>query len=474
MIPTTKDAADLLLRGSLALCKASRNGIKIDEQYLDSAIASTQAKIKGIEEELKSGEEWRKWTSRFGDKAGLTKAQQLAVVLYDLLGHECPKMTEKKSRATDAEALEAIGTPFTKKIMEMRSTEKLLSTFLIGLKKEVVAGFFHPTFNVHTTTSYRSSSGRGASEETASGHDLNFQNLPIRSEVQGPIVRPCYLARPGRRILEIDFGAHEWRCAAAIWGDPGMLAYCHDESKCIHYDWTARCYLCEVSQVSKPMRAEGKNKFLFPILYGSYWASCGRDLWDAVGKMNLKLKDGTPLVSHLVGKGIKSKEALQEHLKKVEQDFYTCFPTFAQRKDAVWEEYRRTGHHDTATGFRLYWDKRGTMSRNFLLNGRIQGPSYHINSWCFTQMQAYLDKHQMKTLFLGQVHDCQLFDAPEDEIDDVLEAAHYYMTVGVRKHWDWITVPLLVEVDVTPVGGNWHQKSSWVRSPDGTWEPKGK
>ena len=475
MKPTTCDAADLLLRSSLALSKASRAGIRIDEQYLDTAIADTKKKIADIEEELKSGVEWRRWQRRFGDKSKLTSTPQLATVLYDILHHKWVKETDKKKKATDSEALEAIGTPFTKKIMEMRSTEKLLATFLMGLKKEIVDGYFHPSFNVHTTTSYRSSSGRGASEESSSSHDLNFQNLPIRSQIQGPVVRPCYRAREGWQIAEIDFGAHEWKCASAIWGDPGMLAYCHDESRCIHYDWTAKCYACSRDQVSKPMRTEGKNKFVFPILYGSYYKSCGRNLWDTAVKMDLKLTDGTSLVAHLASLGIHCREDLQEHIKGVEIDFYKTFPTFAERKDRVWEEFRRVGHHDTVTGFRLKWDKKGAMSRNFLLNGLVQGPSFHVNSWCYTEMVKWLEKEKMRSLFLGQVHDCQLFDCPPDELDDVLETAHWYMTVGVRKHWDWITVPLLVEVDVTPISGNWHEKKPWHRNADTrTWHVKEK
>jgi hypothetical protein len=43
-------------------------------------------------------------------------------------------------------------------------------------------------------------------------------------------------------------------------------------------------------------------------------------------------------------------------------------------------------------------------------------------------------------------------------LDDFLGLAQEVMVNKLRKHWDWILVPLEVEAEVSPVDGNWHQK----------------
>ena len=47
------------------------------------------------------------------------------------------------------------------------------------------------------------------------------------------------------------------------------------------------------------------------------------------------------------------------------------------------------------------------------------------------------------------------------------------MTEKIRKAWQWITVPLEIEVDVTPIGKSWFDKKPWIEVY-GVWQPKEK
>lgn len=96
---------------------------------------------------------------------------------------------------------------------------------------------------------------------------------------------------------------------------------------------------------------------------------------------------------------------------------------------------------------------------------------FHCLLWSLIQLQKWLNKYKMKSLIVGQIHDCLLLDVPIDEIQDVLHTAKDIMTTRLRKAWDWLIVPMGVEVDVTPEGGSWADKALWVEE-NGEWKPK--
>jgi DNA polymerase I-like protein with 3'-5' exonuclease and polymerase domains len=68
------------------------------------------------------------------------------------------------------------------------------------------------------------------------------------------------------------------------------------------------------------------------------------------------------------------------------------------------------------------------------------------------------DKLGMKSKIIGQIHDSIVLDLTPDELPDVLRLCHDIMTIKLREEWDWITVPLEVEFELTPVDGAWFLK----------------
>lgn len=135
------EAHRLLFEGALALSKMERIGMKLDLAYLDRAIRRCEGKIKKYTEKLKADAVWVKtWNRmRFGKNGtnppNLDSPQQLAEVLYDRLGFECVKFTEKGSRSTDEEALADIDLSFVRNYVRRKKLEKLLSTYLLNYKK---------------------------------------------------------------------------------------------------------------------------------------------------------------------------------------------------------------------------------------------------------------------------------------------------------------------------------------------------
>lgn len=475
MQPTTRDAYELFARGNAALARVEHNGIAVDEAKLRSRIDDAKTQIKTMTEELKKDRVWETWRKRFGHKTRITSYQQLGEVVFGILKYPSVGTTATGKYKTDESSFEHVDLPFVKGYFEMQKIQKAVGLMQDYLG-EVVDGFIHPFFNL---TGNDEQNG-GAVTFRGSSNGPNFQNIPNRLPKIARMIRECFVPRPGRYLIEADFGALEFCGAACFWKDPGMVAYASDPKLDIHRDMAAQCFACEVSQVHKQMRQVAKNKFVFPLLYGSYYPNIAPNLWEDMQKFGLTLVDGTKVEKHLRRKGVKklglcdhkqepAPGTFESHIKGVEGWFNREFPTWSRRKEEWWGDYKRTGFFDLMTGFRV----RGDYSRNFLFNCPIQGPMFHCLLWCLIELQDWLDRKGMEALIVGQIHDCILVDCPERELQRVLKKLTRLMTRDIREAWDWIIVPLKAEVDVVAPGETWYDKKPWAPDESGVWAPKG-
>lgn len=488
MQPTTKDAYKLLHDGVQALSRVEHAGLMIDVDYLKRTIAETDQRINDLLDEMRTSDTGRYWSRKYGTKTNMGSGSQFSAVLREL-GHKLPRTkatahlgdNDKGIRySTDIGAIEQVADPFVKLYLECEKLKKVNGTFLAGIRRECIDGKVHVNFNLHTTVTYRSSSS-----------NFNFQNLPIRDPVQGAIVRKCFVPRPGRRLVEIDYSGIEVCIAACYHKDPNMLVYITDKSKDMHRDMAAQCYNCKPEQVSKQMRYAGKNMFVFPEFYGSFWRDCALNLWNYIGRQDLKTVDGTSALKHL--KRVKADhcgsckshyddgpvtylltdpwpprkergriEALDgfaKHIHKVELDFWgNRFAVYNRWKRQWFDDYRKLGYFKTLTGFVV----EGYFARNDVINYPVQGSAFHCLLRSLILIQKQLRKRKMKTLIVGQIHDSIVADVPDNELDDYLEIAHHTMTVTVPNEWrEWIIVPLEVEAEVTPLNATWHDKEAY-------------
>ncbi len=473
MTSTTADAFKLFMDGAEALSIVESNGIRIDTEYLDQAILKLGKKIQRLETEIRQDDVYSLWRRRYSQSSNLGSRPQLASVLFDDMGlkYKWDKTGSNRYR-TDDEVLRSLNHPFVNKWMKTEGLKRFLATHLKGIQSEVIDGFLHTFFNLHTVTSFRGSSS-----------DPNFQNIPIRDPVLGKIIRRSFIARKGRLLVEVDYGALEFRGASAIWKDPAMIDYCLDEKKDIHRDQAARSYLLKRNQVSKDTRYCGKNGFVFPRLYGSYYAPIAQNMWNMIKEKKLKVftpnGDGASLFDHLKEEGITElgecdpridpkPETFEYHIRQEEHKWDKRFPTLKESQERFIADYRKRGWFDLPTGFRCH----GLYSKNQLLNIPVQGSCFHCLLLSLILLQKWLRKHKMKSLIVGQIHDSVQLDVPPNELQDVLTSIQNIMTQEIPKRWDWVIVPLLVEVDISDIGTTWHHKKPW-KNEGGTWKAKG-
>lgn len=455
---TTKDAYKLFHEGQLALSRVEHNGIRIDVDYLNQAITETEQKIVEGQEKLKQSDEWDVWRKRFGQKASLGSAQQLASVMFEILGHKPKSATRTGKYSTNEEAFMHLRAkvPFIRDYFANKKLEKAVGTYLKGILRETVDGILHPSFNLQLAKTFRSSSD-----------NPNFQNMPIRNPVIGKIIRSCFRARKGRRIVELDFGGIEVTMAACYHFDPTMIDYLEDLSKDMHRDCAGVIFKLDQKDINKKIRNEAKNKFVFPQFYGSFYVDCAKALWNAMTTQDLVLDNGTTLKDHLASKGIKRRGlcddkrsplpgSFEKHVKEVEDHFWNArFPIYTAWKKSWFNKYKAKGYFDNLTGFEWH----GVFRRNEVINYPVQSVAFHVLLWCLTKIQDECRKLGMRTMIMGQIHDSIIADVPDSEFEQYLTIAKRVMTVDARKRFPWINTTLKVEAEASPVNGTWYEKA---------------
>ena len=483
LTPISKEAVDLFLQCQIVLSEIETNGIKIDVPYLKSIMEKVQSDIVSLERQMYASKEYAVWRRMFGGKAKLTSRHQLGDVLFGNLtaekkgengrykkvnvskrgnlGYECTMFTETGKPEISEESLVLIDLPFVKDYVEYMSLQKVLGTSLKGILDEVDSdGFLHPSFNLNTVQTFRSSSD-----------SPNFQNLPARNERLAEIVRRCFIARGAdRHFVEIDIQSSEVRCAAAYHKDEAMLRYLNDKSTDMHRDMAAQSYKLPVAKVNKAIRNVAKGNFVFAAFYGASWKSMADALWNVPRIQQIKLDDGTLLSDHLESVGfdrlgiidandVPEPGSFYEHIKDVEYDFWNNrFAVYGQWKRDTWYKYLKNGSIDYLSGFRC----SGVFPRNEVLNMPIQGLSCHCLLWSLIQINKGIKKRGWKTVLVGQIHDSIVADVSHDELDLFLEYVKHVMTKRIHKHWTFLSAPMEIEAEVAGLGETWFDKKPYT------------
>lgn len=176
----------LLVPGGNVLARVEYEGVSVDPAALDELAVQLEMSLAMQEEELK----------RWVDNPRSPK--QVAAALKEL-GYIVPD--------TRKETLRDIEEEFAVKELDYRKEQKLLSTYVMGLRRRLVQGKMYSSFNVQTTEVGRLSSS-----------NPNLQNIPI-----GSFIRDVFYAPEGYVFLSCDYAAIELRVLAVLANDPYLL-----------------------------------------------------------------------------------------------------------------------------------------------------------------------------------------------------------------------------------------------------------
>lgn len=357
-------------------------GIKVDEAFLKEYSNELEKDAKRCEESV---------YAQAGVRFNLASPKQLGEVLFDKLKLD-PKAKKTKTGqyATGEDVLLKLANQhkIVDDILGFRELTKLKSTYVDALPEMVnpKTGRIHTSYAQAVAVTGRLSS-----------NNPNLQNIPIRT-ARGREIRKAFIPRTADRILlSADYSQIELRIVAAISGDPNMCE-AFRLKKDIHTATAAKVYNINEADVTKEMRYKAKS-VNFGIIYGQ----------GAFG-----------LADNL---GISRTEA-----KEIIDNYKKEFPNIQRYMDEQINFCKEHEYVQTLMG-RKRWLKdinssnftvRGYAERN-AINSPIQGTAADMIKMAMIRIHNEMAKGNWASKMILQVHDELVFDAVENEADDLQE-----------------------------------------------------
>ncbi|AOW73606.1 DNA polymerase I [Pediococcus acidilactici] len=393
---------------SIVLAKMEISGIKVDRERLGAMQSELTERLSELESQIHQ---------EAGEEFNINSPKQLGHILFEKLEFPVIKKT-KTGYSTAVNVLEKLRgySPIIDHILDYRTIAKIKSTYVDGLLKVI-----HSTDQKVHTTYQQTLTQTGRLSST----DPNLQNIPIRIE-EGKKIRQAFVpSHEGWHILSSDYSQIELRVLAHITGDHHLQeAFKKDED--IHSSTAVRIFgLKDASEVTPNIRRQAKA-VNFGIVYG---------ISDYGLSQNI---------------GISRKDA-----KRFIDTYFKEYPGVKKYVDGSVETAREKGYVETIAHRRRYlpdihasnFSVRSFAERT-AMNTPIQGSAADIIKIAMINMQNELEKRQLKTRMLLQVHDELIFEVPDEEMSVIKELVPKVMDSAIK-----LDVPLKVE---TSWGNNWY------------------
>jgi uracil-DNA glycosylase family 4 len=440
---------DFFHEGAIVLADIEKRGVCTDEEYYHKqsnkeGTGVIDRKIIDLLKVTMFGEDADKFKKQTGREIDLESPKDLGILLYDILEYP-PILTDKGNRSVDEKALNKIRLPFVKDLLALRKMIKVKGTYLAQFKRFSYNGVMHPSYDLTIPKSYRGSSS-----------DPNFQNIPKRDEFSMNTCRKGIIPRKGHGLLSSDFSGIEVAISACYNKDPELIKYITDPTTDMHRDAASDIWKLPQEEVTKQIRYSGKNGWVFPQFYGSYYKNCAPDLWD--NYLDLETASGITLKKHMAKQGIKTVADFVGHCKTVEDKFWgKRFRVYKKWKDAINEEYRKNGYISTYLGFQF----TGYMTRNECTNYQTQGTAFHMLLWTLIEVEKVAAEEDWESYIIGQINDDMIHDYVDEELNHIVETINYVGTEKIKEMFPWISVPLEIEHEISGIDGNWAEMKEY-------------
>lgn len=393
------------------LADMEQQGIKISENSLKNLSEKIKEIMLGLEQKI---------YELAGKEFNINSPKQLSVILFEDM--QIPTKGIKKNKttgySTDASVLESLAGEheIVSHIMEYRQLGKLKSTYADSLDSLVnpKTGKIHTSYNQTITTTGRLSST-----------DPNLQNIPIKTELGREIRRAFVASRPEDVIITADYSQIELRILTHYTNDP-TFTEAFQKDLDIHSRTVMDVFkLNDMSEVTPELRRMGKT-VNFGIIYGQ----------SAFG-LSEKLKISVKKASEIIKKFNETYTSITDYVERMTQ--------FAQDHGYVTTLFNRRRYLPEI-------NSTNRMVREFgkrtAINTPIQGTAADLIKIAMIRIHDKLEKSDLKTKMLLQVHDELVFEAPKDEVEQV----KVLITEIMENVYPEIKVPLNVSVNV---GNSW-------------------
>ncbi|MBA7527574.1 DNA polymerase I [subsurface metagenome] len=387
------------------LVHMERNGVALDKELLRQMSHRLGEQLLKLEAEV---------YNNVGHQFNINSPQQLGSVLFQELRLPLPRKT-RGSYSTEAAVLEGLrgAHPIIEFILDYRQLAKLKSTYIDALPSLInpKTGRVHTSFN-----QTRTATGRLSSSEP------NLQNIPVRGEL-GKEVRQAFIAPPGSLLMAGDYSQIDLRALAHLSQDPSLLAAFHNDED-IHSATAAQLFGVDARQVTPDMRRLAKT-VNFGVIYGM---------------SDYGLEQATEL----------SREEAAQFIAS----YFEKYPGVKQYLESTKEQARNAGYVQTLLGRRRSIPEINSSNRQvreaaerMAINMPVQGTSADIIKVAMINLYREMDKRQLKSKMLLQVHDELVFEVSEVELEEMHQLVPQAMSTALE-----LSIPLKVD---TKTGSNW-------------------
>ena len=390
------------------LASVETEGIKLDVDALEKYSVVLGDRIAELETSIHN---------LAGHDFNIASPKQLGIVLFEELKISAkPKMTKTKQYKTGEEILIKYKSKhqIVADILEFRTLSKLKSTYVDSLPKLVNkrTGHIHTTYNQAVASTGRLSS-----------NNPNLQNIPIRS-TEGKEIRKAFTCRNDDFVLlAADYSQVELRIIAHLSRDANMLED-FNSGKDVHRATAARVFGIAEEDVTTDLRrnAKGVN---FGIIYGISAFGLAENI------------------------GVSRTEA-----KEMIEQYFEHYPGIKLFMESQKEFAREHEYVETILKRRRYLPEinsasgmiRAFAERN-AINAPIQGSSADMIKVAMINVYAEMQKRNLKSKMILQVHDELIFDCAKDEVDELNKLVKEEMSKALP-----LDVPLVVDSNT---GVNW-------------------
>jgi DNA polymerase-1 len=354
-----------------------------------------------------------------GHEFNIASPKQLGEVLFDEMKLPLIKRT-KTGYSTNAEVLERLaaktdlpGHEICEHLLEHRKLAKLINTYTEVLQNAVnpATGRIHATFQQTVGVS-----GRLITTEP------DLQRTPVKTP-EGKRIRQTFVAAPGFKLISADWSQIELRLLAHVTGDE-RLVDSFVRGLDVHRRTAGQLFDIEPDKVDTKQRGIGKL-VNFATIYGQGATALGQIL------------------------GVPRKQA-QAYI----DEYFAYYAGVREWLDATIAQAHIDGYVETVLGRRRYipelssnnWQDRQYGER-ISANTPIQGSAADICKLAMLAIARELAAANLRTKMLLQIHDELVFEAPDDEVEQVVAIAKSQMESVYP-----LRVPLVVDVGV---GANW-------------------
>jgi DNA polymerase-1 len=387
------------------LVAMEKSGILLDTDLLREMSRELGQQLLKLEKEIYSS---------VGHQFNINSPQQLGRVLFEDLRLPQSRKT-KTGYSTEASVMEALRGvhPVIEFMLEYRQLSKLKSTYVDALP----ALINHKTGRVHTNFNQT-----GTATGRLSSSDPNLQNIPIRSEM-GNKIRKAIIAPTGAYLLSADYSQIDLRVLAHLSQDPGLIAaFAQDED--IHATTASKLFGIPADEVTPEMRRNAKT-VNFGVVYGM---------------SDYGLEQATNL----------SREEAAQFIAL----YFEKYPRVKEYLEATKEQARKLGYVQTVLGRRRFLPEINSANRmvreaaeRMAINAPVQGSSADIIKIAMINLHREMERRNLKSKMLLQIHDELLFEVPEQEVEEMKSLVAELMPRAVE-----LCVPLKIDIKL---GKNW-------------------